>query len=1464
MYQIQRIAEEFIMSNIYAHTFPDTNDTEIKRSLKNLNVKFEIQNQSDKVERLNYLMEQFMKRKLKNTGGGYGQVHYSVIRLLLLLQKSPTNIENLDDVKNAASMRNKVYRTREEIQQMEDNNITELLKIKTEEDQVIDKIKEDWELECMSASSCGSSQSDDEDLSDNDQKNHKQGQTYNKNDKQQNNNEQEIDQHEFQFGSKLKKGLEYRKVEKGNIENTQAYFGGMPIGKIRAPIIKTVQIQSNTSKKIKKFSMNAFLDKYLAEIQPTPNPYYEYIKNKEADELEYEIQKQQKLKSILNVRTFDQLQNQLSRRVDNEDLTRNQNKAQDSLENSHMSSYNEPLNLMRDFNQSNQEKLGFLQYNTVTERQIVLDTILMMQQFETPTYYKSKQQNGRKQIFKLRQKIQLKHLTPIMLEGILGEFIQMANITKETLEFQRSLKENQAFLGMVFESFVFQVDLILQKFSSEMSDIQQIALLQAGQISKQQLTLNSISLSLVKNFVTIDEPLTLLRLKQLINAHVFKKIQLLHDIMRNGIMDFLILEDEDLLRLHDFSENSVANLDDSSNTQININQQNPSPLPQVLVDKIKAADRVTFLLNYLFVVIKNNQLLDHPELNLLKEIFIASAQPYIDIMADWIDKGQLKDPKQEFYIKANPKIFENNNQGSDNTPQTGNNQNRQGQAQDQNKNASSQSQWQDSYIFRTINLKELLGQGNQGFSPFLQAAEHQKVEVSIPIFLRPLMKEILSIGKSIKIVRYLDKLHIVKSGFQEFVDFKSIYQEKLIKEIDMFKVKEDQFSYYDEEKFQPNEKLIQCGQNNLNNYWQPTVKIGNIMNESTQIKNYRELLNIAPFQWSTNEEGTPALNSSGLNIFQLPHIQRGLDNSFASTHHSDTQFTPEKLENPNQINRHSHQNLLQLEDVEMKSISADLNDKFNESNENGIFKKSLLDNDKYMKLSSLYNYSHAELINYQDSMQNYQAYQTFDYLTKNTQDTENQKKEENLTSNKTYSFKHQTIENFVKQTLISPLHQIYIRTCSRFFKSLNTQCRFQETLKLLRQVYFMEAGHQMHQFGLSLFKQMDKGRTIDNLYMVNGQFRESVSHNSFLHKDAEFLEKIRVVFKEDPRQYAINSVTGLDYLSFQYQSDWPLEIILDKQTINYYNQILIHLLRLKRVNYVLSLKDYWLRPTQKLPKQYDQMNIKEQIMHKNRVMLDKLLHQLQITQKEFLHFSNNLEYYLKTRAIQQICNELDTKLKDLQHDYTSNEEFQSNNVSADQIDPNSMIDMDALIQIHQEFLMNIMRLCLLDLKSKILLDLVLKVLQICLNFRELCLKYLIRSEGQSGQFKDSKMPNYNNDGDSSDLSDDLGLNNLSRDEDEDEYSGSNRDKEAYYQQYGRGLLRVDSIKFMDRIEECQVELNELRSKFQTYMQILIENLKKYTKKGVFSYLDEAFIRFNFNNYYISRDREGLDSDENRV
>lgn len=47
-------------------------------------------------------------------------------------------------------------------------------------------------------------------------------------------------------------------------------------------------------------------------------------------------------------------------------------------------------------------------------------------------------------------------------------------------------------------------------------------------------------------------------------------------------------------------------------------------------------------------------------------------------------------------------------------------------------------------------------------------ADQPKLEISVPIFLRPVLLEILSIGKSIKILRYLETHDKVGSAQKKF------------------------------------------------------------------------------------------------------------------------------------------------------------------------------------------------------------------------------------------------------------------------------------------------------------------------------------------------------------------------------------------------------------------------------------------------------------------------------------------------------------------------------------------------------------------------------------------------------------------------------------------------------------------------------------------------------------------------
>ena len=75
------------------------------------------------------------------------------------------------------------------------------------------------------------------------------------------------------------------------------------------------------------------------------------------------------------------------------------------------------------------------------------------------------------------------------------------------------------------------------------------------------------------------------------------------------------------------------------------------------LEKIKPADRVTFLLNYLYLTIRNNQLLRTISgIDMLQGLFAKCLEQYVHIMSDWVTRGELNDPNQEFFIKANDKV----------------------------------------------------------------------------------------------------------------------------------------------------------------------------------------------------------------------------------------------------------------------------------------------------------------------------------------------------------------------------------------------------------------------------------------------------------------------------------------------------------------------------------------------------------------------------------------------------------------------------------------------------------------------------------------------------------------------------------------------------------------------------------------------------------------------------------------
>ena len=311
------------------------------------------------------------------------------------------------------------------------------------------------------------------------------------------------------------------------------------------------------------------------------------------------------------------------------------------------------------------------------------------------------------------------HLSPSALQTVLEKILELAATAQKAHYFLNGLT-SELKLGTVVEALVFKTKQILDRFTAELSDLQLICLFQSGQINRSQLRLQSGS----KLADQLQLPLTLLRFHELVEGELFVKVQTVYDVVSNGVMDFLVAQKDQ--QNHNLKHFQMRMFQDQQALKGQPGEKAGQPDRDISftgaikelkasldVEKIKPADRVSFLLNYLYLVLRNNQLVftSCPEqISLLREIFVATLDPYVQILSQWVTKGELNDPYGEFFIKVNPKL------------------------EQEDQALSAREQWEKSFKFRSINLREfedrLFGLADDG-----QLAA-SKIEISIPIFLR--------------------------------------------------------------------------------------------------------------------------------------------------------------------------------------------------------------------------------------------------------------------------------------------------------------------------------------------------------------------------------------------------------------------------------------------------------------------------------------------------------------------------------------------------------------------------------------------------------------------------------------------------------------------------------------------------------------------------------------------------------
>ncbi|KAG2372728.1 hypothetical protein C9374_013629 [Naegleria lovaniensis] len=285
----------------------------------------------------------------------------------------------------------------------------------------------------------------------------------------------------------------------------------------------------------------------------------------------------------------------------------------------------------------------------------------------------------------------------------------------------------------------------------------------------------------------------------------------------------------------------------------------------------------------------------------------------------------------------------------------------------------------------------------------------------------------------------------------------------------------------------------------------------------------------------------------------------------------------------------------------------------------------------------------------------------------------------------------QPIEINFELGLFKNIKEQYSRIAPYLCNLIVYRSKLIDHLTAIRAIFLMEAGDIMDYFSTQLFHLSDRfiafdfrGITTFDIQMIlRDTLRLGVEYprrysfatnnsTSFYTTDVfsslTLEDKISVIF--DDTKIKIEDGNFFDGLVFNFELEWPLNVIISTEHVQHYNEVLIFNLKLKQAKQVLEI-----------------MSLKtDAFVHRGNAYLKfySLLNQLK-------HFISAVQYYMMNRILHTLWNEL------------------CDNVLSSQ-------DLDDLRNYHQDYMNKIKDRFLLK-KAQFVKNHIFKVVQICITLR---------------------------------------------------------------------------------------------------------------------------------------------------
>ncbi|CAI2367015.1 unnamed protein product [Moneuplotes crassus] len=471
---------------------------------------------------------------------------------------------------------------------------------------------------------------------------------------------------------------------------------------------------------------------------------------------------------------------------------------------------------------------------------------------------------------------------------------------------------------------------------------------------------------------------------------------------------------------------------------------------------------------------------------------------------------------------------------------------------------------------------------------FDSTADDEPYEIKIndlPRFLKPFMKEILNIRRSLSVIQetkkemFLTMDEDMDTEFEQYrtCDFLTLVTKRIKKNIILRKspLNLDEYTFED----LPPETLYYDKKYNIQDRLQQASQMQNRCVKLSSMETIidRQLvseLKKAPFAFNVTRES-------------------GLENNFGIPSFSTIEMINEEG------------SMIPLQETYSSALVNQMS--YGSSQHQQRLEKMIND------YKGLKNYSEEELSVYKGAMQYYQDDMTFEkYLDSPSLETSEE--------DHYFYFKTSTLDSFLRECIIVPLKEKYDEVGKKFNKTVIKDFKLDETFKFIRQIYFMESGKDMALFSSTLFEKLDEYSKCDNENEINGILQESL-RDLITDENADLVNSLEVEFPEDlviPK-YLTTQIQALDHINITFTTNSLLEQIFDSKSFTEYNKCLNFLLKIQRCVHLLSKSDLWRHPPA------------ASTSGSRTSRYFKLQHKLLIFQRELLHFSKTLETYLKSQ-----------------------------------------------------------------------------------------------------------------------------------------------------------------------------------------------------------------------------------------